>query len=162
MSPSQLPGGQDQPYDTRQGELDYDPCAFDVGCLGVHFCKHFQHFTRIVPTFAPLMDRMTTRDISRRFTASQALEFLERFASELTQEQLEFPALPRDPSYPPYESYDRWTGLSDTFIKDWGHFREPKLTFQFRLLRRICDYEWATSWCSGLDKLLGFGRIIPF
>ncbi|KAF8511773.1 hypothetical protein JB92DRAFT_2932229, partial [Gautieria morchelliformis] len=38
-------GGQDQPYDTRQGELDYGPFAFDVGCLGVLFCKHFQvHF----------------------------------------------------------------------------------------------------------------------
>jgi hypothetical protein len=35
-------GGQSQPHDTRQGELDYDPFAFDVGCLGVLFCRDFQ------------------------------------------------------------------------------------------------------------------------
>ncbi|KAF8507407.1 hypothetical protein JB92DRAFT_2960892 [Gautieria morchelliformis] len=49
-------GGQDQPYNTRQGEPNYDPFAFDVGCLDVLFCKHFQQLTRIVPMFAPLMD----------------------------------------------------------------------------------------------------------
>ncbi|KAF8526725.1 kinase-like domain-containing protein, partial [Gautieria morchelliformis] len=118
-------GGQSQPHDTRQGELDNDPFAFDVGCLGVLFCRCFQHFTSIVPMFAPLMDRMTTRDISRRFTASQALEFLESFASELTLEQLEFPAPPWKPGQPPYDKYDRWAGLPETFIKDWDNFREP-------------------------------------
>ncbi|KAF8526772.1 hypothetical protein JB92DRAFT_3227442 [Gautieria morchelliformis] len=66
--------------------------------------------------FAPLMDRMTTRDISRRFTASQALEFLESFASELTLEQLEFPAPPWNHGHP-YDKYDRWAGLPDTFIR---------------------------------------------
>ena len=35
-------GGQNQPLDTRQGELDYDPFVFDVGCLGVLFCDNFQ------------------------------------------------------------------------------------------------------------------------
>ena len=35
-------GGLNQPHDTRQGELDYDPFAFDVGCLGVLFCEEFQ------------------------------------------------------------------------------------------------------------------------
>ena len=35
-------GGGDQPNDTSQGELDYDPFAYDVGCLGVLFCHEFQ------------------------------------------------------------------------------------------------------------------------
>ena len=35
-------GAPNQPHDTRQGELDYDPFAFDVGCLGVLFCEEFQ------------------------------------------------------------------------------------------------------------------------
>ena len=35
-------GGSNQPKDTAQGELDYDPFAFDVGCLGVLFCDAFQ------------------------------------------------------------------------------------------------------------------------
>ena len=29
-------------YDTAQGELDYDPFAFDVGALGQLFCEMFQ------------------------------------------------------------------------------------------------------------------------
>jgi hypothetical protein len=29
-------------HDTAQGELDYDPFAFDVGVLGVLFCHNFQ------------------------------------------------------------------------------------------------------------------------
>jgi len=35
-------GTMNQPHDTSQGELDYDPFAFDVGCLGVLFCQKFQ------------------------------------------------------------------------------------------------------------------------
>ena len=35
-------GGYDQPNDTSQGELDYDPFAYDVGHLGVLFCHEFQ------------------------------------------------------------------------------------------------------------------------
>jgi len=34
-------GSYDQPADTAQGELDYDPFAFDVGCLGVLFWDRF-------------------------------------------------------------------------------------------------------------------------
>ncbi|KAF8484143.1 hypothetical protein JB92DRAFT_3031520 [Gautieria morchelliformis] len=40
------------------------------------------------------MDLMTTHDISCRFTASQALKFLESFASKLRLEQLQFPVPP--------------------------------------------------------------------
>jgi hypothetical protein len=31
-----------RPADTDQGELDYDPFAFDVGCLGVLFWDNFK------------------------------------------------------------------------------------------------------------------------
>ncbi|KAG6839654.1 hypothetical protein C0991_000488 [Blastosporella zonata] len=31
-----------RPSDTLQGELDYNPFAFDVGMLGVFFCRNFQ------------------------------------------------------------------------------------------------------------------------
>lgn len=34
-------GTFNRPHDTMQGELDYDPFAFDVGCLGVMFCNMF-------------------------------------------------------------------------------------------------------------------------
>ncbi|KAF8481430.1 kinase-like domain-containing protein [Gautieria morchelliformis] len=155
-------GAYDQPHDTKQGELDYDPFAFDVGCLGVLFCRQFQHFTRTVPMFAPLMDRMTTRDLSRRLTASQALDFLESFASELTQEQLQLPALPRGSNNPRYEAYDRWEGLPDKFMKDWGHFREPKPTLQIILLRHICDYAWGYKLVQWLRRIHRFWKIRHF
>ncbi|KAF8481432.1 kinase-like domain-containing protein [Gautieria morchelliformis] len=155
-------GAYDQPHDTKQGELDYDPFAFDVGCLGVLFCKRFQHFTRTVPMFAPLMDRMTTRDLSRRLTASQALDFLESFASELTQEQLQLPALPWNPRNPHYEDYDRWEGLPDKFMKDWGHFREPKPSFQIILVRQICDYAWGYKLVRWLRRIHRFWKSSHF
>jgi hypothetical protein len=31
-----------QPYDVSQGEIDYNPFAFDVGILGMTFCRQFQ------------------------------------------------------------------------------------------------------------------------
>ena len=35
-------GGYHQPYDTSQGELDYDPFAFDVACMGRFFLQNLQ------------------------------------------------------------------------------------------------------------------------
>ena len=92
--------------------------------------------------FAPLMDRMTTADLSRRFTAGEALKFLEAHGSELTQEELEYFVPPPPQGSFLYEQVDRWNGLPDEFIKTWGHFREPKQSFQIRLLRKICDHDW--------------------
>ncbi|CAA7268457.1 unnamed protein product [Cyclocybe aegerita] len=34
--------GWTRPYDTAQGEFDYDPFSFDVGCLGRVFCTPYQ------------------------------------------------------------------------------------------------------------------------
>jgi hypothetical protein len=35
-------GGYHQPYDTSQGELDYDPFAIDVACMGNFFREDLQ------------------------------------------------------------------------------------------------------------------------
>ena len=110
--------------------------------------------------FAPLLDRMTTRDLSRRFTASQALDFLESLASELTQEQLQRSTPPWLNTVVPYEKFDRWKGLPDKFIKDWGHFREPKPLFQTRLLRQICDYDWGYKSVQFARRIIKFGRVV--
>ena len=110
--------------------------------------------------FAPLMDQMTTRNLSRRFTASQALEFLEGFASRLTREQLQFPAPPGIISWRrvPYEDFDRWEHLPDKFIKDWGHFREPKPSSWIRYLCQICDYDWGYTFVQWVRRTIKFGR----
>ncbi|KAH7906965.1 kinase-like domain-containing protein [Hygrophoropsis aurantiaca] len=64
-------------YDTAQGELDYDPFAFDVCALGMLFCEYFQHLTATAPMLAPFLDCMIMRDIAQRFTAAEALRFFE-------------------------------------------------------------------------------------
>jgi hypothetical protein len=37
-----------------------------------------QHLTKDVPMLAPLFDKMTTRNVPSRFTAAEALQFLEK------------------------------------------------------------------------------------
>ena len=112
--------------------------------------------------FAPLLDRMTTRDLKRRFTASQALEFLEDFASELTQEQLSSPPPPWLGTAAPYEPFDRWNGLPDKFIKDWSHFHEPKPSFWIKLLRQLCDHAWGYMFVQWVRRIIRFGRDVAF
>jgi hypothetical protein len=34
-------------YDTQQGEIDHDPFAYDVACLGELFCVQFQVCTKV-------------------------------------------------------------------------------------------------------------------
>lgn len=81
------------------------------------------------------MDQMITRDLGRRFTARQALDFLEGFASKITDEELQLPAPP--PATFGVHHFNRWEGLPDEFIKGWEHFRERKPSFWTRLLGRI-------------------------
>jgi len=130
-------------YDIAQGELDYDPFAFDVGALGQLFCFKFQHLTPIAPFLAPFLDRMITRDVAKRFTAREALNFFEDFSSRLsTSELYEEPSLP---SYLNPETYNRWAGLSEDFIQQWSLYREPELPWTTKFLRQICDHEWGCA-----------------
>ncbi|KAF8909771.1 kinase-like domain-containing protein [Gymnopilus junonius] len=95
--------------DTAQGEFDYNPFVLDVGILGVRFCYDFQHLTGEIPMLAPLLDKMTTRDLDHRFTALEALNFFDELFAQLTKEELEchiqtqFRELDLD-----YDEYDRW------------------------------------------------------
>jgi len=133
-------GGSNQPHDTSQGELDYDPFGFDVGCLGVLFCEEFQHLTYLVPMLAPLLDRMITRDIRFRFTASEAVEFLKNLYSSLSPEDMQASPLqlPLSESHITYENFDRWRSLPENFVKDWAHYREHRPSRWIRFVRRIC------------------------
>ncbi|KJA20119.1 hypothetical protein HYPSUDRAFT_110385, partial [Hypholoma sublateritium FD-334 SS-4] len=64
---------------------------------------------------APLLDGMTTRCIARRFTATQALRFVDDIRRALTAAQLGSPGRL-------YFAYDRWAHLPRAFQAAWaGH-----------------------------------------
>ena len=99
--------------------------------------------TRIVPMLAPLLDRMTTRDIPRRFKASEALQFFEEHVIPLTPKHvlsLAAPDLPR--LCLPYDYHDRWKDLDPEFVEKWRAYREPPVPRHIRFLREICQYLW--------------------
>ena len=100
---------------------------------------------------APLLDRMVARDPVLRFTAAEALAFLEDFHMRYTAddnrnilqqrprelEQL-LEARPKEPA-------DRWSGLSDDFIRRWSRFREPPLPWRVRILMAACNYDFVEN-----------------
>ncbi|KAF8968979.1 kinase-like domain-containing protein [Flammula alnicola] len=136
-------GTFNQPHDTAQGEFDYNPFSYDVGMLGVEFCNRFQHFAREIPMLAPLLDRMTTRDLRRRFTAAEALQFFEDMRSQLTDVQLEtFEYPPHYEDFKYYDEYDRWQHVPPDFAAKWAAYREPPLPFTIKVIRTITLSEW--------------------
>ncbi|KAJ3506405.1 hypothetical protein NLJ89_g6885 [Agrocybe chaxingu] len=133
-------GSYNQPFDTAQGEFDYDPFAFDVGTMGREFCRYYQHASKDLPLLAPLLDGMTTRNIPRRFTASEALEFLEARLSEVPDKHLQQPFLAASQSGM-YDRYDRWQHVPPDFAQKWAMYREPRLPVMTRFLRWLCSFE---------------------
>ncbi|KAG5352557.1 hypothetical protein C0989_001775 [Termitomyces sp. Mn162] len=148
-----------RPDDTHQGEIDFNPFAFDVGMMGVLFCEEFQHLTPLTPMLAPLFDMMTTRNIPRRFTASEALAFFEEQVQPLTPGLEKVGYQSRDsPSYPPrYDTFDRWQDLDPEFVKKWAKFRDAPVPFHVRLLRRLCERSW--GWRL-VNRIRHLGRFI--
>ncbi|KAH6905096.1 hypothetical protein BKA70DRAFT_506662 [Coprinopsis sp. MPI-PUGE-AT-0042] len=125
------------PYDTTQGELDYDPFAFDVGALGVTFCNAFQHLSRDLPLLAPLLDGMTTRFIAKRFTAAQALDFLEARLAETPVSELENAANLPPQEGTEYDDYNRWEGLPSDFVEKWAVYRQSPVPLWVRFVRDV-------------------------
>ncbi|EFI27555.1 other/AgaK1 protein kinase [Coprinopsis cinerea okayama7 len=123
--------------DTEQGELDYDPFAWDVGTLGAILSTQYQYFCGDLPLLAPLLDSMTTRDVSRRFTAAQALEFFETEVSLLDKDALLTPI--RMPNYRKHhEVYDRWKDIPEPLAIKWRDYRCAKITRWTYFLRWMC------------------------
>ncbi|KAF8880445.1 kinase-like domain-containing protein [Gymnopilus junonius] len=131
-------------HDTAQGEFDYDPFIFDVGNMGVVFCDLCQHLTPAAPFLAPLLDRMTTRDLERRFTAYEALRFFEEMFSQMSETQLKTPYWVKESEvYLPFDEYDRWKDLPSDFVNKWSSYREPPIPLLTKFLRWLCGPEWA-------------------
>ncbi|KAG6819160.1 hypothetical protein H0H93_014774 [Arthromyces matolae] len=144
-----------RPYDTHQGELDFDPFAFDVATLGILFCREFQHVIPVAPMLAPLLDKMTTWDVSQRFTAAEALTFLDEHVGPCTVSQdAMIWDIPRD-SYPKmHGTFDRWKDLRPDFVQKWSAYRETPTPLHIRLLRKICEPNWG-YWLVRLFRRLG-------
>ncbi|KAF9003278.1 kinase-like domain-containing protein [Cyathus striatus] len=145
--------------DTSQGEFDFDPFAYDVGIMGAVFACLFQHLIPHAPMLAPLLDKMVTRNIQDRFTACQALQFLEEMRAELTEQQL---AAPIDMTVhnENYEVYDRWMGLSAEFTARWTEYREPPMPRSTKILRAVCSYHpWLHHSIAWIRKRLHVTRL---
>ncbi|PPQ88398.1 hypothetical protein CVT25_011277 [Psilocybe cyanescens] len=129
--------------DTRQGEYDFNPFVFDVGALGVAFCRTYQYLTPHIPMFAPFLDRLTTRNLAFRFTASEALVFLREMLSQLSAADLDREIGPDDLKiYIPYDKYNRWEHVTPEFARKWAHYKEPPTPWTTTLLRRVCGTCW--------------------
>jgi hypothetical protein len=87
---------------------------------------------------APLLDRMVTQHVSQRFTASEALDFLEKFYYALPLDKLNVPVAEPHSRYLPHH-VDRWKGLPEEFVRTWSHHRVSGPSLSVRLLRFICS-----------------------
>ncbi|KDR82383.1 hypothetical protein GALMADRAFT_237664 [Galerina marginata CBS 339.88] len=131
--------------DTAQGELDFNPFVLDVGSLGVMLSVRFQRFTRSLPLLAPLLDKMTTRHLHDRFTASEALQFFEEMRSQLTADEIAGDFIPEQGNSLDqylYFEYDKWKHVPPKFATKWASYREPPVPWTTKILRRLCENTW--------------------
>ncbi|KAI9068259.1 hypothetical protein FKP32DRAFT_1642656 [Trametes sanguinea] len=132
------------PGDAWQGELDYNPFAFDVGCLGNLFVYHFTEVIPTVPRLAILFARMTRSVVDERFSAAEALEFFREVEQSLTPEILDT-GVTLKLDYGPVDNPDMyWLRLSPEHQQQWVSHRPLPISWISRLLRRICGTD--TGW----------------
>ncbi|KAF8884758.1 kinase-like domain-containing protein [Gymnopilus junonius] len=110
------------PYELLLGYPDFDPFKYDVACLGIYFDETFAEYIPTSPLLAPLIDRMLTADIEKRFSASQALDFTEYILSNVSQTTRSW-RKPRSWSGGYYER-DRWNDLPEDFVSTWASYRD--------------------------------------
>ncbi|KAJ3740491.1 kinase-like domain-containing protein [Lentinula detonsa] len=158
--------------DVAQGELVYDPFKYDVGVLGVMFCEMLQKFTPVIPNLAPLLDRMTTHELTKRFTARQAHVFAEKYLLQgLSEKQLQQSLTTSNRPLPlgnnpsdhtplptsPWTSYDRWAYLPLSFFLEfpqWSEYVTPRLPRWKAWLRQVCETEEGRRRVKRIRKIL--------
>ncbi|KAG6895091.1 hypothetical protein C0992_003205, partial [Termitomyces sp. T32_za158] len=102
---------------------------------------------------APLFDRMTTRKITRRFKASEALQFFEEQVISLTPKRVLSLAAESRHRWEAYDYYDRWKHLDPDFVEKWAAYREPPIPRYIRILREICLYPWVFRIVSSIRRI---------
>ncbi|KAI1791563.1 hypothetical protein LXA43DRAFT_889096 [Ganoderma leucocontextum] len=129
-----------QPPDLDLGEHDYDPFAFDVGCLGNMFRISFAEIIPIIPTLAPLFDQMTTHVKSERFKAADALAFFEDAVRQLPGDVLDIQV----ELAPDWDSAEDpsvyWSKLPPHFWTTPGIYRTPPPSLARRVLYFFAGY----------------------
>jgi hypothetical protein len=98
-----------------------------------------KHLAPQIPMLAPFLDKMVTRNIPLRFSATEALQFFETFLLEIPENVMNH-VLPKKSVVSGYE-WDRWEGLPLEFIKRWESYREPPLPLSTSVLRWICSFQ---------------------
>ncbi|KAI0645513.1 hypothetical protein C8Q79DRAFT_1119239 [Trametes meyenii] len=132
------------PDDIALGQPFYNPFAFDVGCLGNMFRYFYWGAASAAPLLAPLFDMMTTHDLARRFTAGEALEFLDYAWSQVPESVRNAPLSLRASFY----SRDRpdmyWSITPTGFEDQWSHYKTPPRSTTAYILSHILriPYAW--------------------
>ncbi|KIJ56991.1 hypothetical protein M422DRAFT_773713 [Sphaerobolus stellatus SS14] len=129
--------GHPLPNDVAQGELDYDPFVMEMGNLGILLARYFQLSVVQVPLLAPFFDGLLTDNLSKRFTAPQALAFFENVMSAVSPDVMkEAVPFPNDPQW---DKYDRWAKVPHSIQTQWSSYRISPPSLFTRLLRKICS-----------------------
>ncbi|KAI0070473.1 hypothetical protein K474DRAFT_1670046 [Panus rudis PR-1116 ss-1] len=128
------------PRDVYRGQVDYNPFAFDVACLGHLLAATCMDAIPLIPMLAPLFDRMTTHVIHERFTASEALSFfIENIQGTLPADQLDTPLI-LGPA--PICHVDLcWNELSPEFCTRWRAYRTPPIPWYDRVLDWLVSFK---------------------
>ncbi|KAI0769464.1 hypothetical protein BD413DRAFT_477830 [Trametes elegans] len=143
-----------QPQDIARGVPVYNPFAFDVGTLGNMFRIIFSTAVSAVPLLAPLFDKMTTHVLSQRFTAEEALDFLDFISSQLPEGACDSD-LALEPDWMCVACPDRyWSLIPPEFRSRWSHCKSPELSW-FQLI-----LDWFSSFPIGWRLLCNLRKIL--
>ncbi|KAI0070377.1 hypothetical protein K474DRAFT_1687476 [Panus rudis PR-1116 ss-1] len=130
---------QYHPRDVYRGQVDYNPFAFDVACLGHLLASTYMSAIPKIPLLAPLFDKMTTHIIQERFTACEALSFfLNEIQTSLSDDLLDEPV---ELESAPICLVDLcWRDLSPEFCTRWRSYRTPPIPWYDRALDWVVSF----------------------
>lgn len=95
---------------------------------------------------------MVTADISARFTAEQALLFLNEARSLMTDDEL-YRAPVKPIAFSHWDETERWNGLPPHLVKKWGVLRELEPPYFMRqYVQPLCRTHWGLSLTTSTRK----------
>ncbi|KAJ8468446.1 hypothetical protein ONZ51_g9638 [Trametes cubensis] len=111
------------PSDIWLGEQFYNPFAYDVACLGNMYRVFFTCLVSQIPLLAPLFDKMTTHQISHRFTAHEAANFIESVYASLSDTALNSSVAIVSEWDSFTNTYLYWSQTPPEFAAQWSAYR---------------------------------------